>query len=187
MRLILWFVLGLAVITSAYLWYQSTKQVESSQTVGAGIHLTNRPSSFCPDSARVVAVKTGQATSIHFDGEAVIASCDSLRLPTEQLQESVEYQIFVSIDGVRAFRVVAAGPITTYLPFPIQVGDTNNDNVINEVDLRGVKAVLGKKGADAGLFDVDGDKEVTILDYSLVLTNQGAGVSRPDGKLWSAI
>ncbi len=187
MRQIFWVVLGLAVISPVIFWYQGSRQPKTDTLEGAGIRLTNRPTAFCPEKAKVVAVKTGRAESIHFDGEAVIAGCDAIRLPTDQLNEAVEYQIFVSIDGARAFRAIASGPIEAYLSFPIQVGDTNSDNVINEVDLRGVQAALGKIDAEAGRFDVDGDKEVTILDYSLVITNQGAGVSRPDGKLWGAV
>jgi len=188
MRQILWIVLGLAVIAPVVFWYQGQRgQSDSTAVAGASIHLTNRPASFCPETARVIAIKTAQAETIHFDGEATIASCDLVRLPTERLNEAVEYQLFVSIAGARAFRVIAAGPIVTSVDFPIQVGDTNADNVINEVDLRAVQGALGKDEPEATLFDVDQDKAVTILDYSLVVTNQGAGVARPDGKLWGAL
>lgn len=187
MRQIVMIILGLAIIAPVLFWFQGQRDVADTAISGAGIRLTNRPASFCPEEARVVAVKTTAPETVHFDGQAVIAGCDAIRLPAERLAEALEYQIFVLVDGAKAFRLVAAGPITTYIDFPIQVGDTNADNVINEVDLKVVQAALGEPNQAGQPADVDGDNKVTILDYSLVTTNQGAGAARPDGKLWEAL
>lgn len=186
MRHFVWTLLVLAVMAPVVLWYLNSTRTPVIKNEGATLALTNRPATFCPNTARVVAAKTSSIPAVHFEGEAVIADCYSVKLPTEQLTEAVEYQLFVYIPGARAFRVVVPGPINTAINAPIQLGDVNSDNVINEIDARGVESALGQSTIQSE-FDVDGDGKVTVLDYSLVQVNQGAGVERPDGKLWEAI
>lgn len=186
MRQILWLVLALAVVAPVAFWYQTQRQPAEDALTGAGIVLTNRPTTYCPKTAKVVAIKTSQPNAIHFEGNALVAGCDAVRLPTESLNEAVEYQVFVLVERARAFRVVLSGPVTSYQSFPIQLGDINGDNTVNEADQASVRSALTKPEHYLAALDVDGDQKITVLDYSLVVVNQGVGVDRPDGKLWGA-
>jgi hypothetical protein len=153
-------------------------------TAGTGIRLTNRPASYCPTAAQVVIVKSASSTIPEFDELVAITNCDEISLPTSALNLPVEYQLYVLAPNARALRVLAVGPVASFLSAPIQLGDTNEDNVINEADQRFIEARIGQTSLDALAADIDGDATVTILDYSLVATNQGAGYARPDQKPW---
>lgn len=184
MRRMLWLLLGVIVLVLLAYWYQGQQLKETVSVAGTGLRLTNRPTTFCPTSAQVVIVQTANPKTIDFDDDVAVANCDQVILEAGSLSGTVEYQLFVLVPGARALRVVAAGPILTLIDAPIQLGDTNDDNVINEVDQRFVEARIGQTSVEALAADVDGDRQVTILDYSLVATNQGAGQVRPDQKPW---
>lgn len=184
MRRFLWLLFGVVVVASLAYWYQGQQPDDTAVVAGTGLKLTNRPTTFCPTSVQVVIIQTSNPDSIGFDDEVAVENCDQVILSANSVAASGEYQIFVFIPGARALRVVVAGPISTLVDIPIQLGDTNEDNVINEVDQRFVEARIGQTSAEALAADVDGDAQVTILDYSLVATNQGAGQVRPDQKPW---
>ncbi len=185
MRHFVWAVLILSVATPVAIWFIQGGRDATGQRESATLSLSNRPSRFCPETAKVVAVKTATPTTVHFEGQTTVRQCEIISLPIDQLSEPIEYQIFVQIDRALAFRAVVTGPVRT-LSMPIQLGDVTGDNTINEDDIRELERGLGQAELAAQL-DIDGDKEVTILDYALVRLNQGAGVSRPDGKLWSVL
>lgn len=184
MRRISWLILVVLVVVALGYWYQAQRPPVSDAPAGAGLRLTNRPATFCPTTARVVILRTPAAPSLQFDQEVAVTNCEHILLDQSLLADPVEFQLFAYVTGTKALRAVAAGPITSLIDAPIQVGDTNNDNVINEVDQRFVELRIGQTGAAALDADVDGDSQVTILDYSLVATNQGAGQLRPDNKQW---
>ncbi len=186
MRRILWLGILVLVATPVLIWYQGQRTVGQESVVGAGVRLTNRPPKFCPKTAKVVVATAAQPAVALFEGQAAVGGCELLTLPKENLNQAIEYQIFISIAGARAFRLIGAGPLTTFLDYPIQVGDVNDDNIINETDRQAVAIGLKDSQQAVDRLDVDNDGQLTVLDYSLVSLNQGAGVNRPDDKLWSS-
>ncbi|MFL5733422.1 MAG: CAP domain-containing protein [Chloroflexia bacterium] len=58
-----------------------------------------------------------------------------------------------------------------------RVGDTNNDNTVNSVDLTLLKATLGRMPGDPGYdgrADFNGDSIVTMMDFTLLRANFGS-------------
>ncbi|QQG49637.1 MAG: hypothetical protein HZB70_02440 [Candidatus Berkelbacteria bacterium] len=184
MRRIVWIVIiALLVVTPIFIWWQGQRQRNNLETA-YGIMLANRPTKFCPPSAEVV-ITRGDEEKIIFDAEVIVKNCELIPLDRSQLNEATSYYIYARLNEVRAFRIVATGPITSGMEYPIMLGDLNNDNAIDPQDKLVVEEAM-KVGGYSKSADVDKDGNVGIIDYSLVTLNQGAGASRPDGVAWKA-
>jgi len=179
--LILFIVLGVAIF---YGW-RLLRPASTPPVASPAIKVTNRPVRYCPTTAQLIVARVVQSSKVQvvFDETIPVRNCDTIPLAQPDLQRPGDFRVYVKLPKARAFQLAMTAPLVTQVTHPLQLGDVNNDNVIDQTDISLVEVGLKTKAADV---DLDNDGASTVLDLSLTRLNQGIGVARPDDRAWAS-
>jgi hypothetical protein len=173
---------ALLVVAPVAIWWIG-QRADTTAAPTPAILLGNMPPKNCPTAAEIVVTKDGEAGPLQ-EGMVEVKSCSLIELDTSMFGRSGTYNFYVALPTARPLVVTVAGPVQGYVDATLQFGDVDGNFVIDRNDQRQVESALAGQSIVEGA-DVDNDGTVTVLDYALVTLNQGAGVSRPDGRPWS--
>lgn len=186
-KLILWLILGLAILLAAL----SAWQVLSKRTTpSAVLTLAGLPGSYCPGQAHLVVLSQESGSSEVLSDELVMVErCRIINLdPTNQLNSNMVYNFYLKLPQALGMHFQSTWPPARSIERHIEVGDTNNDNLINSQDSQAVSAALFQKAdKETQNLDFDGDGQISVNDLSLTQTNRGVGAARPDNKPWQTL
>lgn len=159
------------------------------------IILGGLPERYCPKEAQLLIV-AGRPLPRHIlpsinqektrvtDRSIPIADCRRVDLRVILGKKEAVYQVYLKLPRALAFQLNVSWPTRKTVYYYPPLGDLDDNNLINDQDLELVKNELFSTAAPTS--DLDGDQQVTVLDYNLVRLNQQAGESRPDGQPWRA-
>lgn len=160
------------------------RQEPATATDSGNLVLTNLPSQYCPTRARLLLSQAAASGAI-IDREVNVDNCRYVSLSKYLSGRQDNYIIHLKLARALAFTFELKAPLEGVVEYPVQLGDVNNDNVIDAMDDKAVSQLLFSETSPE--LDLNGDKIVTIDDLSIVRLNQGVGAARPDGAAWAKV
>jgi hypothetical protein len=168
--------LALGAIVGYWVYQDRNNSLISDQPQ---IIFDNLPPLYCPENAEVIITTSDSAVAV-LDQSVPITSCQIMELESILPTAPAEYQISLKVPKAIAVSFQVSLPLQSSVKVPIQLGDVNNDNIIDGSDEKTLTDSLFLDNSN----DLDADGKVSIDDILLVRLNQAIGVNRPDGRSW---
>ncbi len=174
----------LAVLTVAVIIFALSFHPQSASR-SPELVLDDLPNGYCPDQIWLL-VRASDQTTLS-DQAVKITNCRQVSLQSIKPATSTTITIYGKTRHSIAFKKTVSWPVTEDVTVRPEVGDANDDNIIDQADQVIVADSLFR-ASPAGTAlpaDVDTDGAVTVIDWSLTQVNKGIGESRPDHQAWS--
>lgn len=168
--IILGFALGLLVYQ-----YLSQRQGQAANPIGV-VSLSNRPDSYCPTAAEAKVEPANLSQNLN------VTDCRTIDLRSLATSLASGSKIYLKLPFALTVELNVGASLQSSYQISLELGDVNNDNVIDQTDEQLIRESLFIAAADSRQSerDVDGDKTVTMLDLALAKLNHGVGAVQPN-------